>query len=120
MTIPLALVILFAVGIFPLLASGPHSYSIENLTDNCRDNWWSALLYVNNYVETSEEHCLRVTWYLACDTQMFILAPLLLYPMYRWSRNHLGLAVWGAFMLLFTGVPIGLSAKYKLPPGFMV
>ena len=69
--------------------------------------------------------CLGVTWYLACDTQMFVLAPLVLYPMYRWSgkvggRLHLGLLWWGAVMALFTGVVIGLTVKHELPPGFIM
>ncbi|XP_055628631.1 nose resistant to fluoxetine protein 6-like [Toxorhynchites rutilus septentrionalis] len=38
----------------------------------CRQNWWTNLLYVNNYVN-SDKPCLQQAWYLACDFQLFAL-----------------------------------------------
>ncbi len=120
LTIPLACVILFNVGILPLLARGPMADDLEAVSQLCRDNWWSNLLYINNFVN-KEEMCLGVTWYLACDMQMYLLAPLLLYPMYMLSKKkHMGLGVWAFFMALFTAIPIGLSAKHELPPGYLM
>ena len=118
LTIPLAFVILFTVGIYPLLAKGPlAALQIPYLADRCRDNWWTNLLYVNNLVD-AENMCLPVTWYLACDMQMYVVAPLVLLPMYWGSRKmHAGLIWWTLVFLLFTAVPIGLSAKHHLPPG---
>ncbi|KAJ8716986.1 hypothetical protein PYW08_005385 [Mythimna loreyi] len=37
---------------------------------DCRQNWWAHLLYINNYVKTS--NCMMQTWYLAADTQLYI------------------------------------------------
>ncbi len=109
------------MGITPLLVSGPRGDYVLTMTGFCRDHWWATLLYINNLVHT-DEICLGVTWYLSCDTQMFLVAPLVLYPMYRWSqKKHLGLIVWGVFMAVFTAVPVALSIKHDLPPssGFM-
>ncbi|XP_055604214.1 nose resistant to fluoxetine protein 6-like [Uranotaenia lowii] len=38
----------------------------------CRKNWWTNMLFLNNYVN-SDEPCLQQTWYLACDFQLFVL-----------------------------------------------
>ena len=36
------------------------------------------------------------TWYMACDMQMFILSPLIIWPLWRWRRA--GLA-WVLFLI---------------------
>ncbi|XP_047031375.1 nose resistant to fluoxetine protein 6-like [Helicoverpa zea] len=38
----------------------------------CRQYWWAQLLYVNNYVY-DDAFCMPQTWYLAADTQLFIM-----------------------------------------------
>jgi len=50
LTIPLALLILFTIGIGPVLGQGPNWIINVIITGNCRDSWWANLLYVNNYV----------------------------------------------------------------------
>ncbi|KAJ3650137.1 hypothetical protein Zmor_021845 [Zophobas morio] len=47
---------------------------------NCRKNWWTNLLYINNYVN-KEEMCLQQTWYLATDTQLFLIFLIVIYVM---------------------------------------
>ncbi|XP_063697950.1 nose resistant to fluoxetine protein 6-like [Culicoides brevitarsis] len=37
----------------------------------CRTNWWTNLLYINNFVGAGEP-CILPTWYLATDMQLFI------------------------------------------------
>ncbi|KAJ8716985.1 hypothetical protein PYW08_005384 [Mythimna loreyi] len=37
---------------------------------DCRQNWWTHILYINNYFKTS--NCMVHTWYLAADTQLHI------------------------------------------------
>ncbi|KAF2884302.1 hypothetical protein ILUMI_21864 [Ignelater luminosus] len=51
----------------------------------CRINWWSNLLYINNYYD-SEHMCLQQTWYLATDTQLFALSLVIL--MLMWKYQH--------------------------------
>ncbi len=59
--------------------------------------------------------------FLKKPLQMFVVAPLLLYPMYWLSkRKHLGLLVWLAFLAVFTAVPWALSMRHELPPGLLL
>ncbi|KAJ8938256.1 hypothetical protein NQ318_001789 [Aromia moschata] len=44
---------------------------------NCRQSWWTNLLYINNYVY-KKEMCLHQTWYIAADTQLFALSLIIL------------------------------------------
>ncbi|XP_045475059.1 nose resistant to fluoxetine protein 6-like [Harmonia axyridis] len=45
---------------------------------NCRENGWTNLLYLNNWINPSRM-CLIETWYLSVDMQNFILVLILLY-----------------------------------------
>lgn len=52
------------------------------------------------------------TWYLACDMQMFILSPFLVYPLWRWKR--LGV-IWNLFLIsasLAAGIAVWAVEKY--------
>uniref|UniRef100_A0A336LZH1 CSON009110 protein n=1 Tax=Culicoides sonorensis TaxID=179676 RepID=A0A336LZH1_CULSO len=39
---------------------------------SCRANWWTNLLYINNFIG-ADEPCILPTWYLATDMQLFIM-----------------------------------------------
>ncbi|XP_058833427.1 nose resistant to fluoxetine protein 6-like [Topomyia yanbarensis] len=51
----------------------------------CRRNWWTNLLYVNNYVN-ADQPCVQQGWYLGCDYQLFIAGTLLLILINRFRR----------------------------------
>ncbi|XP_054271530.1 nose resistant to fluoxetine protein 6-like [Macrosteles quadrilineatus] len=53
--------------------------------NDCTQNWWTGLLYINNYVNPNS-NCMMQSWYLAADMQLFWLSPLVLYPLWRWPR----------------------------------
>ncbi|XP_030767536.1 O-acyltransferase like protein-like [Sitophilus oryzae] len=52
----------------------------------CRANGWTNILYINNWYD-SFVMCLPVTWYLALDTQYFILA-LFLFKFLKANEKH--------------------------------
>lgn len=56
----------------------------------CRKNWWTNLLYVNNYVNANEP-CLQQAWYLACDYQLFTLGMILVVAVTKYPklRTHI-------------------------------
>lgn len=54
LTPPLLAVVLFVMFLVPFLTSGPdYPTYIASYTNFCLKNWWSTLLYVQNYVNPS-------------------------------------------------------------------
>uniref|UniRef100_A0A1I8Q8R8 Acyltransferase 3 domain-containing protein n=2 Tax=Stomoxys calcitrans TaxID=35570 RepID=A0A1I8Q8R8_STOCA len=77
LTIPYGFVILWS-GVYFDNAGGPmfrHIFEREQLS--CRKNGWINLLYLNNNLRTNER-CMLQGWYLASDTQSFVLSILIL------------------------------------------
>uniref|UniRef100_A0A182W4M0 Nose resistant-to-fluoxetine protein N-terminal domain-containing protein n=1 Tax=Anopheles minimus TaxID=112268 RepID=A0A182W4M0_9DIPT len=93
LTPALAALVLFSATLMKYTGSGPFWDGAMTLTeDGCRQYWWSALLYVQNYVNP-QKVCLGHTWYLSVDMQLYLIAPLLIYPLWRWGRRTLCLIV---------------------------
>lgn len=92
-----ALILLTAL--MKYLGSGPfwNSTITATLEKPCDKYWWSALLYVQNYVN-SKEICLGHTWYLSVDMQLYLISPLIIYPLWRWGRKVL-IAIAGLILL---------------------
>jgi len=54
------------------------------------------------------------TWYLACDMQMFIVSPLIVWPLWRWQRVGL---VWVLMNIVaFTSGLIATYTTNDVPP----
>ncbi|KAK6195849.1 hypothetical protein SNE40_001192 [Patella caerulea] len=49
--------------------------------NECRDTWWTNLLYINNLVKNTHQ-CFGWAWYLANDMQFYVLSPLMLVPLF--------------------------------------
>ncbi|XP_055547729.1 nose resistant to fluoxetine protein 6-like [Wyeomyia smithii] len=89
LTAAYAALILFSVSLMKYCGSGPFWNGIVTLmSGSCETYWWSALLYVQNYVNP-KKICLGHTWYLSVDMQLYILSPLIVYPLWRWGRKFL-------------------------------
>ncbi|XP_055551766.1 O-acyltransferase like protein-like [Wyeomyia smithii] len=69
----------FGEGIF-------HKTITDDNMDSCSKSWWSALLYVQNYVH-QKHMCLAHTWYLSVDMQLYILSPLILVPLWKYGKR---------------------------------
>lgn len=107
-----AIVIGFYSTLFEKMGSGPmwdtwiHSSKVD-----CRANWWTNLLYINNYVNVpnmvscivlsleitiklmTDEYlfislqCMSQSWYLSVDMQLLWLSPIFIYPMIKYNRG---------------------------------
>lgn len=81
---------LFTITIFKYMASGPiYKYGEHYLRTPCEKNWWTLLLYVQNYVWVSERMCLEHTWYLSINMQLIIISPLVLIPIWKYGKKCL-------------------------------
>lgn len=92
----LAALILFTVSLMKFMGNGP-LFIFENIEPHCRTNWYWALLHVQNYVVPNKQ-CLDFSWYLSVDFQLFVLSPLLIYPLWKFGWKKV---VWIFPMLIF-------------------
>lgn len=91
--------------------------TIGSERDRCINSWWSNLLYINNYVN-DEQLCMFQSWYLAVDTQLFILAPIVVYPLWRWRRC--GEILLGISLLVTVLIPSIITYTQNLDPTLMM
>ncbi|XP_052870453.1 nose resistant to fluoxetine protein 6-like, partial [Anopheles cruzii] len=67
-----AFVILFEATWVVRLGDGPlWRKGFETGRTYCRENWWTNMLYINNYYK-SDQPCMLHTWYLAADFHLFV------------------------------------------------
>uniref|UniRef100_A0A182KES6 Acyltransferase 3 domain-containing protein n=1 Tax=Anopheles christyi TaxID=43041 RepID=A0A182KES6_9DIPT len=69
-----AFVILFHASWYPRLQDGPIG---DRFHDHCTTNWWTNLLFLNNYINPSEP-CIQFAWYLGADFQLYLLGTVLM------------------------------------------
>ncbi|BFZ20625.1 hypothetical protein BsWGS_23663 [Bradybaena similaris] len=111
LTPPYMLTLLVVTGLQKYLGSGPQWPSGAD-DENCVNNWWTNLLYINNLVNT-DKMCFGHSWYLANDMQFYILSPLMIVPFY--FNRFIGMAVCLGFLTISwitTGV---LSTQNQWP-----
>ncbi|XP_065828414.1 nose resistant to fluoxetine protein 6-like [Oscarella lobularis] len=94
--------------------------NVPKLTSPCNDYWWTNMLYINNFYPTDfYGQCMGWAWYLACDMQMYVLTPFIIYPAYRYGVAGLlvplTLCLAGVYITL-----ISLSVVYHFPPNAML
>ncbi|XP_035910418.1 nose resistant to fluoxetine protein 6-like [Anopheles stephensi] len=72
----------------------------------CRRNWWTNLLYVNNYVN-ADEPCLQQAWYLACDYQLFTVGLIILVAVTKYKKYVVHIfSVAGAIAILIPALVV--------------
>ncbi|CAG7822980.1 unnamed protein product, partial [Allacma fusca] len=74
----------FAATLLPYLGSGPFWYVVEGESEACGRHWWHNILFINNFMTYDDtQMCNPASWYLANDTQFYLLAPLVILPLWR-------------------------------------
>lgn len=71
-------VVLFTITTFKYVDSGPNW--IEGTTEmreSCKQYWWSTLLHIQNQLNV-DKMCIRHSWYINVDMQLFLLSPIIL------------------------------------------
>jgi hypothetical protein len=67
----------FAVMISMIINDKSQFFMIENIEENCKNNWWKNILLIQNF-QPLNEICMSWTWFIAADFQLFILSIFLL------------------------------------------
>ncbi|XP_053686198.1 O-acyltransferase like protein-like [Sabethes cyaneus] len=109
-----ALVVLFQVSWFQQLQDGPMAYHYK---DHCSENWWTNLLFVNNYIRPSEP-CAQFTWYMGADFQLFLAGTMVM--MIIWKYPRLIWFITRAMVVFAFVVPAVVIYVYKLDATVMV
>ncbi|CAG9323410.1 unnamed protein product [Blepharisma stoltei] len=104
---PLMLFILFFFWAFQKhIGNGPLWYNGDLYNNDCKDYWWSSMLFINNFVPNWKgSGCLGQGWYLAMDMQFFIITPPIIYLYHKYNK-YIGWAI----MVFFIGLTIIISA----------
>ncbi|KAJ3657228.1 hypothetical protein Zmor_016244 [Zophobas morio] len=65
------------------LIDGPFAFNtLRVLHTNCQNSFWYTVFFVSNFVP-EDYRCMPHSWYLGIDTQLYLLAPTLIY----WIRH---------------------------------
>ncbi|KAG6464915.1 hypothetical protein O3G_MSEX014814, partial [Manduca sexta] len=107
-------VMLFYMTWFPKMGEGPlweDRLLLEQ--ERCMTSWWTNILYINNYVNT-DKMCMFQSWYLSVDTQLFFVAPIFIYSVWRWRKFGFILMAFGIVVSLM--IPAIITYRDKLDP----
>jgi len=96
-------IILFQTTLLKYFAYGPQGYYLDNVGEQCREYWWTNILYINNFVGPIA--CMGHAWYMAVDMQFFIISPIIIYSL--WKHQKFGLILSGFLMIIATAYPLG-------------
>ncbi|XP_076087327.1 nose resistant to fluoxetine protein 6-like isoform X3 [Mytilus galloprovincialis] len=66
------IVIMVLTCLMNYFGDGPFWPSALPLADNCRTNWWTNLLYINNFLPAVNQ-CMSWSWFLSDDMQFYVM-----------------------------------------------
>ena len=84
-SIPYALTLAVYIGLLPLLLQDnmePGHLAFKE-AEECKRTFLPHLFYLNIFPAIGGGGCVGQTWYLSCDMLLFIVSPLLIYPLWR-------------------------------------
>ncbi|CAI5442306.1 unnamed protein product [Caenorhabditis angaria] len=94
---------------------GPQAASMGNthLTQisGCKSDWWQNLLYINNFAAADGQTCYGISWYLALDFQLFLVAPIFIIALY--ISFKIGAALIAIGCIVSIAITYILYSQYK-------
>ncbi|XP_037778184.1 nose resistant to fluoxetine protein 6-like [Penaeus monodon] len=116
----IALVCLFMASLLEYIVTGPYAYDvIPSIQSSCSKFWWRDAFFVSNFftplVSGPRYQCMDQCWYTCVDSQLYLVAPLLILPLYFSPRAG---KVW-LYLMSITSIviPAVVIYVYDLPPG---
>ncbi|XP_063584823.1 nose resistant to fluoxetine protein 6-like [Penaeus indicus] len=119
----IALVCLFMASLLEYIVTGPYAYDvIPDIQSSCSKFWWRDTFFVSNFftplVLGPRYQCMDQCWYTCVDSQLYLVAPLFILPLYFCPRAG---KVWLYFITITSLViPGAIIYAYDLPPGDFV
>lgn len=112
-----AMLIYWKIGVY--FGNGPLWYQYVNRANQCTDTWWKNMLFMDNALNTgSHYYCMNWGWYLACDFQVFLFAPLVCWVYIKnKARGHN--LIWFLLIVSICAGFIGIADTdfvYTIPP----
>eukprot|EP01016_Furgasonia_blochmanni_P021925 TRINITY_DN24030_c0_g2_i1.p1 TRINITY_DN24030_c0_g2~~TRINITY_DN24030_c0_g2_i1.p1 ORF type:complete len:213 (+),score=82.32 TRINITY_DN24030_c0_g2_i1:40-639(+) len=96
----------------PALGSGPMWNEFIKSTKACDQEWWPALLFVDNFHSSfNTQYCLPWGWYLSTELQMFLLAPIVVYIFKK--NQTAGKAISWLLVVFATGLGFIISMEHN-------
>ncbi|XP_059140168.1 nose resistant to fluoxetine protein 6-like [Physella acuta] len=117
LTPPYMLSMLLVLGLQKFMGSGALWASTQPAQKTaCENNWWTNILYINNFYSWPADECFIHAWYLANDMQFYVITPLMLIPFY--FHLYAGLASCLTFLLAQWIIAGVLTAVNRWPVAF--
>ena len=80
---------------------------------SCEKYWWTNVLFINNIFPRNHINiCMPWTWYLANDMQFYILAPIIIVPLFSRRYYPVGLTMIGLLVAMNLATRAGITAGY--------
>ena len=91
---PYLMIFLLYIYVVPHIGRGPlwtaKDFPMKN--EDCHNYWWAYILLINNFVPNGKgTRCLGYYWYVSNDFQLFLIAPLLIVPLYFYPMIGMGI-----------------------------
>ncbi|XP_078686373.1 nose resistant to fluoxetine protein 6-like isoform X1 [Branchiostoma floridae x Branchiostoma belcheri] len=97
-----AFLILIYTCLLVYMGDGPYWATPSNWVmpgiHGCQHNWWTNLLYINNYFVDSGIECFGWGWYLGVDMQLYVIIPGVLLLLYK--KPKIGVILTCSLMVL--------------------
>lgn len=85
------------LGLINQMGDGSSWTELQNMVQDCESNWWTSLLYINDFVPVFSKDlvgCLRWTAVFAVEMQLFLFVPFIAYA---FVKGHQMLAIFITF-----------------------
>nr|XP_039272371.1 nose resistant to fluoxetine protein 6-like [Styela clava] len=108
--------ILITTSLYSKMGQGPlWPIVTESFRKPCENHWWTNFLYINNmYPINMGDSCFGWGWYLANDTQFFLLSPFILWILFK--SPIIGMSILGLGTVASMSITGGISSHYELQP----
>lgn len=136
----LAVTTLFSTSVLQFFGNGPLWPDVVGFfAQQCKRNWWKTLLYIQNYASPDDivsvrlafplekrvgfclfvylfiffvHQCLGHSWFLAVDTQLYFIAPAIVYFIYLFKFKAVPVLL--MFVAGCIGCTVAISELYQL------